>query len=127
MSMSDQYPNDLTVEIDRERLRKYFRVSAFLIIMAACLAIGFANSLGRIGDGVKEADLKTINDLIFFCIRGFAVGIGVSVLVALLIYFVFFHRSAARRAASLIVTVEGPFLRVRQDGAILMDRSEELV
>src|SRR6185436_12029910 len=120
--MSDPYPNDLTVEIDRDRLRKYFRISAFLAITAACLVLGFVSSMGRIGDRLKEADLKTFNDLILFCLRGLAVGIGVSMLVALLIYFVFFHRSAARRAASLVVTVEGPFLRVRQDGAFLMDR-----
>jgi len=90
--------------------------------MAGCLVLGFVNSLGRIGDGVKKADLQTMNDLILFCLRGFAVGIGVWMSVALLIYFVFFHRSAARRAASLVVTVEGPFLRVRQDGAFSMDR-----
>lgn len=120
--MSDQYPKDLTVEIDRERLRKYYQISTFLAIMAASIAIGCTSTFGRIGDGLKEAGLKSINDLIFYTIRGLAAGFGVSVLVALLIYFVFFHRSAGRRAASLVVTVEGPFLRVQQHAVISTDR-----
>lgn len=120
--MSDQYPKELTLEIDRKGLRKYYRIGAFLVVMAASIVIGCANAMGRIGDGLKEAGLKSINDLIFYTICGLAAGIGVSVVVALLIYFVFFHRSAARRAASLIVTVEGPFLRVQQHEVFSTDR-----
>ena len=120
--MSDQYPENLIVEIDRKRLQNYYCLSAFFGVTATLLFLGGFATIGRIGDQLKSAELKTINDLILFCVRGFAFGIGLSVFIALLVYFIFFHRAAARRAASLEVTVEGSFLRVRQHATLTTDR-----
>jgi hypothetical protein len=47
---------------------------------------------------------------------------GIALLIAVLFYLVSNHRLAWRLAASLEVSVEGPFLRVRQHLFVLSDR-----
>ena len=120
--MSDQYPENLTVEIDRDRLRKYYRARALLVLLGFLLVLGAASTIGRVGDRLDKVELKNLTDVILFCVRSFALSIGISTALALLMYFIFCHRSTARRAASLEVSVEGAFLRVRDHELISIDR-----
>lgn len=134
--MSDPYPSTLEIEIDRVALRKYLRrmwFSAWAVPL--CLfggMIGFGrvvdaldhqrSSAGRVARELFERTYPTRADIWFHIAMWSVVGALIGLVVAALGYFVFCHRAAARRAASLQVTVEGAFLRIRQDIFVRSDR-----
>ncbi len=79
-----------------------------------------------IGPGISKAfedyEEASRTEAVLLVLMGVGTGIGISLLVALFCYLVFSHRFASRLAASLEVSVEGPFLHVRQHTAVLSDR-----
>jgi len=119
--MSDQYPETLNVEIERDRLLNYLRTK-WLLAWALSLSfpggfIGFASIADALDHG-----LASRTGAVFVIVRCIGTGIGISFLIALFCYFAFSHRIASRLASSLTVTVEGAFLRVRHHTAVLFDR-----
>ena len=118
--MSDSYPVNLTIEIDRPLLRRYLRVKWFLLLAAFPLLFGFIGFLSYMERIPYEVMLK--GETILFVLRVLAISFGSSCLATVVLYFLFGHRLAARYAESLAVTVEGPFLRIREHGALLIDR-----
>jgi len=119
--MSDSYPEHIAIEIDRGRLRTYLRTK-YLLSWMLCLGfcggmLGFASTGQAFDRGIESWQAGVV--LVAKCI---AIGIGASSLIALFLYFLLSHRSASRYAASIELTVEGPFLRIRQHTFILSDR-----
>lgn len=119
--MSDQYPETLNVEIERDRLRSYLRTKWLLAWALPLSFIGAFCGFASIANALDHG-LASRAGVVFIIARCIGTGIGVSFLIALFCYFVFSHRIASRLAASLQVTVEGSFLHVRQHAAILSDR-----
>lgn len=119
--MSNQYPSSLNIEIDREHLRNYLRAKWLL---AWALPLSFFGGMLGLASISRALDhgLSSRADAIFIILRHIGAGIGISLLIALFSYFVFSHRVASRVAATLEVSVEGAFLRVRQHAAVLSDR-----
>jgi hypothetical protein len=68
------------------------------------------------------ARVASPSELVMGVVACIAAGVLIALIVAVLGYFVFSHRSADRRATTLELTVEGPFLRLRQHTAVLSDR-----
>jgi hypothetical protein len=110
--MSDSYPASFVIEIDRERLTKYFRVRSLLLWGIVLSFLG--GLLGGPAFLPERGARLPFREAVLNLVRSFAEGVGLGLVLALLIYAIFCHRRAARRAAYLEVTVEGPFLRVRQ-------------
>jgi len=119
--MSDHYPETLSIEIDRGRLRAYLRTK-WLISWALILSlIGGMYGLSCIGSAL-DGGVASRFDAVLIVVKCVAKGIGVSLLIALVCYLIFSHRIASRLASSLQVSVEGSFLHVRQHAATLSDR-----
>jgi hypothetical protein len=116
--MADPYPENLAFEVDRPRLRKYLQ-SLWLIawLLAPCiygLAIGAASGTGRI-----PADDESL--LLNVAVRTIA-GLVIGLAIGGSCFLMFSHRTARRISETLELSVEGPFLRLRQHGMTLSDR-----
>ncbi len=110
--MNDSYPASFVIEIDREALTKYFRLQSLIGWVTALLFFGGAFGFLR---AVPVADKHvSVREATLTFAGGIGKGVGLGLLLALVIYALFLHRRAARRAAYLELAVEGPFLRVRQ-------------
>ena len=119
--MSDPYPSTLNVEIDRLRLKRYLRAKWLLSwTLPLCFFGGMfgLTTLGRAVDGGLPSWVEGAT----FVAKGVSIGVGVSLMLGFLCYLAFSHRLAARLAASIEVSVEGSFLRIRQHTNLLTDR-----
>lgn len=123
--MNDPYPPHLTIEIDRKRLAKYLCFKWLLMWVFLCTFFGFISGMGNIVntlEGRRPPKIASLNDLLLLISSELAMHIGIAFLIAVLLYFIFSHRFALRSAASLEVSVEGPFLHLRQHATLLIDR-----
>ncbi len=120
-SMSDQYPETITIEIDRDRLRNYLRAKGLFSWALVLSLFGGLFGLSGVANALDHGlSSRAEGALILF--KSVGTGVGISLLVALFCYLIFTHRIATRQARTLQVSVEGAFLRVRQHTAVLSDR-----
>src|SRR4051812_750524 len=109
--MTDSYPANFEIEIDRPRLTMYLRAQWLLGWM---LCFGMFGIFLAMGTASVVTELAWCSRLLS-AIAGaftFLFCLGFSVAIASLPYLIFSHRLAARFADELRVTVEGPFLRL---------------
>ena len=119
--MSDQYPDTLNIEIDRDRLRSYLRTKWLL---SWVLGLGFFGGMigfASVGAAIERGS-HSWQAGVTFAAKSIALSLGSTTLLALLLYVILSHRLAARFAASLQISVEGAFLRIRQHTSVMSDR-----
>jgi hypothetical protein len=119
--MSDSYPDHFTIEIERERLRTYLRTK-YLLSWVLCL--GFFGGLFGLASmsAVFERGIESWRAGVVLVAMSIAIGVGASSVIALFLYLLLSHRLASRYAASVELSVEGAFLRIRQHTYIRSDR-----
>jgi len=119
--MSDTYPVNFTIEIDRPLLRKYlqWRWSRSVVVVVACFfgIFGFAGSV----DYIRDHATSQLGAILYMA-GAVVISVALSLVASAVIYFGFVRRRVARYVDSLNVSVEGPFLRIREDGLVLIDR-----
>lgn len=119
--MADPYPPSFEIEIDRSGLKRFLRTS-WLISSCIFLALfGFFFGLMACAREL-EARPKPTREALVVASRDVAIGLGLSILAALALDRLLLRRIAAHYAASLQVSVEGSFLRIREDWGLLNDR-----
>ena len=109
--MNDPFPASFVIEFDRERLTTYFRVKCLL---GWGIGLSLLGSMVGFLTAANALDHSSGPSVVWLLAGRIGAGLGVGFLLALLVYALFCHRRAARRAAYLEISVEGPFLRVRQ-------------
>jgi hypothetical protein len=119
--MSNSYPDHFTIEIERERLRTYLRTKYLLSWVLGLGFFGVVFGLASMGEAFDRG-IESWQAGVVLVAKSIAIGIGASSLIALFLYFLLSHRLASRFAASIELTVEGAFLRIRQHTIILSDR-----
>jgi len=119
--MSDQYPDTFDIEIDRDRLRNYLRTKWLLSWVLGLGFFGGLISFATVGAAIEQGSSSWRAGLMFVA-KSVALSFGSTTLLALLFYFILSHRLAGRFAASLQISVEGAFLRIRQHTTVLSDR-----
>ena len=117
--MSDQYPETLNIEIDRDRLRNYLRTRWLLNWV---LALGFFGGMFIFAGVSAAVERGSLSAGVTFVAKCVALSLGSTTLLALFLYFILSHWRAARFAASLQISVEGAFLRIRQRTSVVSDR-----
>ncbi len=118
--MSDQYPDKLDIEIDRERLKNYLRAKWLLAWTLPLTALGVISGLPSAKD--LERSHASFAEGFPHILRAMVEGAGVMFVIALLLYFAISHHVASRFARTLEVRVDGPFLHIRQQSYLLSDR-----
>lgn len=118
--MSDPYPEELPIEIDRDGLRRYLRLKWGVAWTAPLACFGALFGLAGIEHFAKGTD-SLLGALLALILCG-AAGLAGGVLIGLVCYFVFSHRVAGRLASTLAVSVEGAYLRIRQHAFSRSDR-----
>jgi hypothetical protein len=119
--MDDPYPSHFEIEIDRVSLRKYLRAKWFLSWSATLAFIGAFIGFGTAAKAIDQG-LRPWTEVLSLVCRNAALGLGIGLFLAVLLYLIFSHRLAAIYASSLGLFVEGPFLRVREAFGIHSDR-----
>ena len=119
--MTDPYPQDLEIEIDRSRLRAYLRAKWFVSWAIVLGMFGMMFGLAGIG-GILDQGMYSWKAILLISVMGIGIGLGLALLLAGAAYLVFNHRSAGRFADELRVSVEGPFLRIQQRLVVASDR-----
>jgi membrane protein YdbS with pleckstrin-like domain len=119
--MTDPHPLNLEIEIDRNRLRTYLRAK-WLVSWAIVLGMfGIMFGLAAIG-GILDQGMYSWKAVLLVSVAAIGIGLVVALLFAGALYFTFNHRLAGRFADELRISVEGPFLRIRQRLVVATDR-----
>jgi hypothetical protein len=119
--MTDTYPESSFVEIDRDKLCRYYRRQAILVCsFFACF--GLLVGAGYTSDGRHTREFGSAGEVWQAMFRGMGYGLLAGLLIGAICYLVFGHFSARKRANNLSVRVEGPFLRVIEGAYIVRDR-----
>jgi hypothetical protein len=119
--MSDQYPSHFAIEIDRVRLRRYLRAKWYLSWSLLFLLFSGLPMLGFLVEEF-ERGIRSNREMVVAVAKAVGIALAGSQLLALFLYRIFSHGVAARWAESIELTVEGPFLRLRQHFLSLTDR-----
>jgi membrane protein YdbS with pleckstrin-like domain len=119
--MTDQYPVNFSVDFDRQQLTTYYRVHIYSYWAVALSFVGFITGANCANYAIQRGHHTFGGSMLYFL---FYIGSGVIVgmLLAIPAYYVLGHRLAVKHANRLEVTVEGPFLRVRQNYPWISDR-----
>ena len=120
--MSDSYAESFEIEIEREKLCRYYRRiwTVFPCMPAVGLGamFGMAWSMG----GKNDRHFESVSEVIIAVVLGLGVGISIGLLIVGIIYLLFIARAAKKAANALQVTVEGPFFRIREGVSNIRDR-----
>jgi len=119
--MGDPYPSHFEIDIDRDRVRKYLRAKWFFSWIVALGLFGAVFALAPAGKSI-EGDLKPWAEVLAVFAGSMAIGLVLGCLIGAVLYLLFSHWLAATYANSLVVAVEGPFLRICENWGIRTDR-----
>ncbi len=120
--MSDSYPESFTIEIEREKLCRYLRRLWVLLPCVLFIWLGAMFGLAwTLGDEPRKEFDSVMDVVIAFCL-GPGLGVAIGVMLVVSTYFLFIHRAAKRYAESWQVSVEGPFLRIKEGVSSIQDR-----
>ena len=119
--MADSFPQRLEITIDRVRLRNYLRIKWLLAWIVLLTAVGACVGAARVSKSVEQQNLTVGQAAVILATAGGIGGVlGLGIGIAL--YLALSHWLAKRFADNLEVSVEGAFLRIRQQGLLLTDR-----
>lgn len=120
-SMTEPHPQEFELEIERDRLRAYLRFKWFAWWIAALSALGIGFGLSSVAKTLDQG-LQPWDAMLILVVRAIGIGWGAGLLLAGVLYFAFSRRLADRFADELRVSVEGPYLRIRQHVVVATDR-----
>jgi hypothetical protein len=118
--MQDTYPPNIEIEIDRAALTRYLRLW-WLAAWLWLAPLGGLFAFSTIGAALNDGLPSGVHPL-WLALKVVGTGAGIGGLTGLTIYVLFCHRLAARQAAALQVSVEGAYLRIRQNVFLRTDR-----
>jgi hypothetical protein len=120
--MEDTYPEVLELDVDRRALRAYLRTKWLFSWMAAMCFFGVMFGVLSVSDKIDGGSLESVGKIVSCLLGGIGRGLLVAVHIGIALYFLRSHWVAGRLAATLRVSVEGPFLRIVQNNGIAQDR-----
>ncbi|WP_269541997.1 hypothetical protein [Cerasicoccus fimbriatus] len=120
--MKDRYPENITIEIDRDRLRRYLNSLGLSFICWLFVMFSGLIGLSRGTEGVRDIVEPTYWKIALHLGASIAFWIMLGLALALAIYFVLIRRSAARRADEIELSVVGPFLHIKDNLGMRLDR-----
>jgi membrane protein YdbS with pleckstrin-like domain len=112
--MVDSYPQQFEIEIERDKLCRYFRLQSLLGWTGVGMGIGaFFGLMSCIG----AANRSNLNSVADFWLWGF-LGLGCGALIGLCVgattYGVVNHYPSKKKAHLICVSVEGAYLRIQE-------------
>lgn len=120
--MTDRHPSTFAIDIDSRALTRYLRAQSLLLALFICCFFGLLFGFSSITEDLDQHTFKTIGELVVLLLKGTGGGILIGGSVALILYLLFAHIPVAKHAASIRVSVEGPFLHLKQGSRLRMDR-----
>ena len=94
--MTDRFPSNITIEIDRTRLRRYLRTKYFLSWTCFLGLMGVMFGLMVGGEMLEDAENPTNLDATIMLAKGIGAGLAIGLLLGTALYFVLSHRLAGQ-------------------------------
>lgn len=120
--MPDSYPEIINFEINRTQLERYSnRIGLYvisLLFMFLGVFFGFVHTIGAAND----LHFKSKDELYSFLIERMSICIAITIAAIFCCYVFGICKHSKRYAATLNVSVEGSFLRIREFSKGLVDR-----
>lgn len=120
--MSDTYPESFTIEIEREKLCRYWRWYWLLQFGGVCAFLGSMFGMAWATSPRRRDEIQSMADVAIALGTGIGVGLVCALLFVGVVYVLIIHRQAKRYVESLEVSVDGPFLRIKQGVWMVRDR-----
>ena len=120
--MTDQYPENFEIEIDRDALYKYLFVKYLGNWIFGPLFVACFITLFSAGTYADNHDPVEIQSLVFVALTSFGIGLLAVAIVVVPAFLVFVHFMVGNAAKHLHVAVEGAFLHIVQENFIRVDR-----
>lgn len=120
--MTDQFPTNMEIEIDRTRLRRYLRVKYFVSWCGLLVIFGALFGLASAEGTLKKHDDPSPAVVRHTMLTGLTRGVAISCALATTCYLVLSHWPAAKEARTARLAVAGPFLCIRQGAFVQSDR-----
>lgn len=111
--MNDPHPTNFEIEIDRESLKKYLRTKSILVWLGP---LGLYGGLFGLLVLCKQAEQGEVHSWIqvLALLRYAVMGLVIGTALGSVCYLILSRWRAARFAEAIRVSVEGPFVRIRQ-------------
>jgi hypothetical protein len=120
--MPDSYPEIINFEINRTQLERYNNRIGLYVISLLFMILGVFFGFAHIIGAANELHFKSKDELYLFLIVHISICVAITV-AAIICFYVFGVRKHSKRyAATLDVSVEGSFLRIREYSKGLIDR-----
>lgn len=122
MVFKDKFPVQIEFEIDRDKLARYYRLQAILACVVIGIPFGLIISFGFLNPFLLMNPQFTVIQIIGSSLGFLVGGIVAGLLLAVALYYPYFHRSSLRAAQNLRLIVEGPYLRLVAGSYFVVDR-----
>jgi membrane protein YdbS with pleckstrin-like domain len=120
--MPDSYPEIINFEINRAQLERYMNRVGLYTISAAILMLGCMFGFAHIVGATKDLAFKSKNEAYLFLIGRMSICLLITVAFIIFIYIFMIRKHSKRYADALAVSVEGSFLRIRENSGRMVDR-----
>jgi len=114
--MTDDYPETIEFEIERDRVRRYLRMRWYLSWVGGLSVFGASFGLVFASRSLDSGVAEDFGGAVVVFLKGAGFGLLGSFVLSTLLYFLLSHWVAARFSSSLNLTVEGAFLRIVHSG-----------
>lgn len=108
----DPHPENIDIEIDRESLCKYLRLSWIKGWFIVSAIFGFLFGIIQPLESIDKKGFTNITDLLLLLANSLGISLLISSSIVFFIYLLLGHWRAKKTADALYVKVEGSFLRV---------------
>jgi hypothetical protein len=116
--MNDTHPKFFEIPLNRPALRGFLRAQGFLLFSVFPGCMGFLIGASRAEDQSRIEKVESLPAILY----GSLVGFSYLFLAGTALYFLFRHFWASRLAATLDVSVDGPYLCIKSNAFFLSDR-----
>lgn len=120
--MSQTYPEIINFEINRTQLERYMNRIGLYLISFLFLFLGFFIGLCHSIGAAKDLNFKSKDELFLFLTVRMSICVAITIVVIFCFYVLGIRKHSKRYAATLDVSVEGSFLRIREYSKGLVDR-----
>ena len=120
--MPDSYPKIINFEFNRAQLGRYMNRTGLYTISFPFLLFGLLFGFAHVIGAATDLHFESEDGLYLFLIGRMGVCFTVVIMVIFCFYALVIRRHSRRYAASLDVSVEGSFLRIREYSKGMVDR-----
>lgn len=120
--MADTVPDRFEIDIDRDGVRRYLRLSGLVAILPWFLFFGGFLGIVAGVERLEQIPDPTVRESVTLIVSRFGIGLAIGALLGLVLYGLLVHRGSRHAASASTLRVDGMFLHVIQGAVVREDR-----